>query len=280
LRTGIRSVSAGYFETMRIPVVRGRRFSSGDREGTLAVAIVSATLAERCWPGQDPTGKRLRLEGADSEWLTVVGVVGDVRMYNWWDGEDFSVVYVPLPQAPPGGLVYAAVRAGDPVAIAAPVRQTVKSIDALLPVSAVRTMRQAVEESSGGLHHMATLMGVCGAIGLVLALVGIYSVMSYAVSQRTHEFGIRMALGATAPDMLRMTLTQAGMLTGLGVALGSLLALAFGRLLDSALFGTVSLQPLPFLAVGLGLGLVSLAAACLPARRALRLDPATILRGP
>jgi predicted permease len=279
-RTGIRSVSAGYFETMRIPLGRGRRFSTADREGTLPVAIVSATLAERYWPGQNPTGRRLRLEGPDSAWLTVVGVVGDVRMYNWWDGEDFAVVYVPLLQAPPGGLVYAAVRtAGDPAAIAAPVRQAVKSIDGLLPVSAVRTMREAVEESSRGLHNMATLMGVCGLIGLVLALVGIYSVMSYAVSQRTHEFGIRMALGATAPDVLRITLTQAGALTGLGVAFGSLLALAFGRMLNSAFFGTVSLQPLPFLAIGLGLGFVSLAAACLPARRALRLDPAAILRG-
>jgi putative ABC transport system permease protein len=279
-RTGIRSVSAGYFETMRVPLVRGRRISTADREGTQPVAVVSATLAERYWPGQDPTGRRLRLEGADSEWLTVIGVVGDVRMYNWWDGEDFAVVYVPLRQAPPAGLVYAAVRtAGDSFAIAAPVLQAVKSIDGLLPVSAVRTMREAVEESSGGLHNMARLMGVCGVIGLVLALVGIYSVMSYAVRQRTHEFGIRMALGATAPDVLRITLTQASALTGLGVALGSLLALAFGRLLDSALFGTISLQPLPFVVIGLGLGFVSLAAACLPARRALRLDPATILRG-
>jgi putative ABC transport system permease protein len=279
-RTGIRSVSAGYFETMRIPIVRGRRFSNADREGTQAVAVVSATLAERYWPGQDPTGRRLRLEGPDSEWLTVVGVVGDVRMYNWWDGEDYAVVYVPLRQAPPGGLVYAAVRtAGEASAVAAPVLQAVKSIDGMLPVSAVRTMRAAVEESTGGLHNMARLMGVCGAIGLLLALVGIYSVMSYAVTQRTHEFGIRMALGATTPDVLRITLTQAGALTGLGVALGSLLALAFGRLLDSALFGTVSVQPLPFLVIGLGLGFVALAAACLPARRALRLDPATILRG-
>ena len=154
---------------------------------------------------------RLRLEGPDAVWLTVVGVVGDVRMYNWWDGEDFAVVYVPLRQAPPGGLVYAAVRT-PAIRQRSPRRfdrQSSRSTVSL-PVSAVRSMRQAVEESSGGLHHMATLMGVCGGIGLVLALVGIYSVMSYAVTQRTHEFGIRMALGATAPDVLRITLDASG----------------------------------------------------------------------
>ena len=277
---GHRAVSPDYFDALRIPIVRGRAFTAFDRKGGQPVAIVSASLAERYWPGQDPTGRRLRLDGADSPWLTIVGVVGDVRMYNWWDGEDFVVVYVPLRQAPPAGLVHAVLRTSvEPGSITASIREAVKSVDPLLPVSAVRTMRQAVADSSAGLHHMALLMGVCGAIGLALALVGIYSVMSYAVSQRTYEFGIRMALGARAPDVLRITLSQAGALTGLGLALGSLLALAFGRLLSSALFGVVSLQVKPFLVIGLGLGLVSLAAACLPARRTLRLDPATILRG-
>jgi putative ABC transport system permease protein len=277
---GHRAVSAGYFDVMRIPIVRGRAFSSLDREGGQPVAIVSASLAERYWPGQDPTGRRLRLDGPNSEWLTIVGVVGDVRMYNWWDGEDFVVVYVPLRQAPPVGLVHAVLRTQvEPGSLTGSIREAAKAVDPLLPVSAVRTMRQAVADSSAGLHHMALLMGVCGAIGLALALVGIYSVMSYAISQRTYEFGIRMALGARAPDVLRITLSQAGALTGLGLALGSLLALAFGRLLSSALYGVVSLQVMPFVGIGLGLGVVSLAAACLPARRTLRIDPATILRG-
>jgi putative ABC transport system permease protein len=278
-RTGDRVVSIGFFETLRIPITRGRSFSALDREDGQPVAIVSESFADRYWPGQDPTGKRLRLDDRNGEWLTVVGVAGDVRMYNWWDGENPVVVYRPLRQAPPAGLVHAVVRTrGEPGAIAPSIREAVRSVDSLLPVTGVRTMAEAVADSSAGLRHMALLMGVCGGIGLMLALVGIFSVMSYAVSQRTYEFGIRMALGATAPELLRMTLGQAGALTGLGLALGSLMALAFGRLLESALFGAIPLQPAPFLAVTIVLAIVSLAAACLPARRTLRLDPATILR--
>jgi predicted permease len=278
-RTGDRVVSTAFFEAMQIPITRGRSFSAADQEDGQPVAIVSAAFADRYWPGQDPTGKRLRVDDQNGEWLTVVGVAGDVRMYNWWDGENPVVVYRPLRQAPPAGLVYAVVRAqGEPGSIAPSIREAVRSVDSLLPVTGVRTMPEAVADSSAGLRHMALLMGICGSIGLVLALVGIFSVMSYAVSQRTHEFGIRMALGATAPELLRMTLGQAGALTGLGLALGSVMALAFGRVLESALFGAIPLQLAPFLAVSVALAIVSLAAACLPARRTLQLDPATILR--
>jgi putative ABC transport system permease protein len=278
-RTGDRVVSIGYFETMRIPITAGRSFSAVDREDGQPVAIVSESFAEHSWPGQDATGKRLRLGDQGGDWLTVVGVAGDVRMYNWWDGENPVVVYRALLQSPPAGLVHAVVRTqGEPESIAASIRGAVRSVDSLLPATGLKTMQQAVADSSAGLHHMATLMGVCGGIGLILALVGIFSVMSYAVSQRTYEFGIRMALGATAPELWRMTLGQAGVLTGLGLALGSLMAVAFGQMLESAFFGAVPLQLMPFLAVTVALALVSLAAACLPARRALRLDPATILR--
>ena len=278
-RTGFRVVSPGYFDAMRIPIASGRAFSTIDGEEGQRVGIVSVSLAERYWPGEDPIGKRLRLDGPDSDWLTVVGVAGDVRMYNWWDGENFVVVYLPFRQAPPAGLVHAVVRTqGDPGSIAVAVREAVRSVDRLIPISGLRSMRQAVADSSGGLQHMALLMGVCGGIGIVLALVGIYSVMSYGVAQRMHEFGVRMALGATTPQILRLTLTQGGAVTGLGLALGCVLAVAFGRLLDSVLFGTVSLQLAPFAVGGLGVAIVSLAAACLPARRMLRLDAATILR--
>jgi putative ABC transport system permease protein len=279
-RTGFREVSAGYFDTMRIPIVTGRTFSTIDREEGEPVAIVSITFAARYWPGQDAMGNRLRLDGPDSKWLTVIGVAGDVRMYNWWDGEDFAVVYVPLRQSPPGGLVHAVIRTeGDPGSIAPPAREAVRAVDRQLPVSGVRTMRQAIADSSSGLRHMAMLMGICGGIGAILAVVGIYSVMSYGISQRMHEFGIRMALGATAAQVLTMTLAQAGAVTGLGLALGSLLAVGFGRLLDAALFGTVSLHVTPFVLGSAGLAIVSLIAAWMPARRMLRLDAATILRG-
>jgi putative ABC transport system permease protein len=279
-RSGYRAVSPDYFDVMRIPILSGRRFSSIDRDGNQPVAMVSASLARRYWPDQDPVGRRLRLEGSENGWLHIVGVSGDVKMYNWWDGEDPLAVYVPIRQAPLQGLVYAAVRThGDQNIVTGAVREAVRAVDPLLPVTHVRTMREAIGESSAGLTNLAMLMGICGGIGLVLSVVGIYSVMSYAVSQRTHEFGVRMALGASGRDLLRMTLREAGILTGLGLTLGCLMAIALGKLLGSALFGLVSLDATPFLALGLGLAIVSLAAACIPASRALKLDPATILRG-
>jgi putative ABC transport system permease protein len=279
-RAGYRSVSPEYFDALGVPILNGRTFSSLDREGGRPVAIISASLAGRFWPGQDPVGRRLRLEGSESEWLHIVGVAGDVKMYNWWDGEDPLAVYVPFRQAPPGGLLYAAIRThGDPRAITPSVRQAVLSVDRFLPISNVRTMREAIADSSAGLSHLATLMGICGVIGLALSIVGIYSVMSYVVSQRTHEFGVRMALGATASDVFRMTLTEAGIVTGLGLAIGFALAFVLARLLSSALFGLISLHALTFFGAGIGLAIVSLGAACLPARRALTLDPAAILRG-
>jgi putative ABC transport system permease protein len=279
-RAGYRAVSADYFETLRIPISNGRVFSAADREGSQPVAVVSVSLARRFWPAQDPIGRRLRLEGLGNEWLTIVGVSGDVKMYNWWDGEDPLALYVPIRQAPLRGLAYAAVRThGDPLLITSAVRDAVRSLDPHLPVTQVRAMRQAIGESTGGLTNLATLMGICGAIGLVLSIVGIYSVMSYAVSQRTHEYGVRMALGASAGALLGRTLREAVILTGLGLACGCLLAIALGKLLGSALFGLVTLDALPFVIVASGLAIVSLAAACIPARRALKLDPATVLRG-
>jgi putative ABC transport system permease protein len=279
-RTGYRAISADFFDTLRIPILSGRAFSSIDREGGRPVAIVSVSLAQRYFPGQDPVGRRVRLDSSQAEWLHIVGVAGDVRMFNWWDGEDSLAVYVPLRQAPVGGLAYAVVRtSGDPLSLTAQIRRAVASVDPFVPVSSVRTMRQAIADNSSGLTNLAVLMAICGGIGGILSIVGIYSVMSYTVSQRMHEFGVRLALGASARDLLRLTLTEAGVLTGFGVTIGFVLAVVLGRVLSSALFGLISLEPTTFLIVAAGLAVVSIGAACIPARRALRLDPSTILRG-
>jgi putative ABC transport system permease protein len=279
-RAGRRVASTAFFETLRVPILRGRSFTATDREDGQPVAIVSASLAARYWPGQDPIGRRLKLDESDDVWRHVVGVAGDLRMFNWWDGEDTLAIYVPVRQAPPAGLLYVALRTrGEAAAATASVRDAVRALDPLLPVTDVRTMQQAIRDSGSGLNHLAMLMGICGVVGLALAVVGIYSVMSYAVSRRMHEFGVRMALGATARDLLRLTLAEAGTLTGAGLAVGFLLALALGRMLSSALFGLVTLQPSTFLIVGAGLAIVALSAACVPARRAVTLDPSSILRG-
>jgi ABC-type antimicrobial peptide transport system permease subunit len=201
-------------------------------------------------------------------------------MYNWWDGEDALAVYVPLGQAPPGGVVQGILRVGgDPAVAAAGLRAAVRSTDASLPVDGVRTMRQAIADSTVGLSQMAGVMAACGCLALVLSLVGIYGVVSYAVSRRCHEFGVRLAVGATSGAVMRLVLGQALALTAVGVATGLLLAGVLGRAMAAALFGVVGLEPVAFAATSLLLATASIGAALLPARRVLRLDPARILSG-
>jgi putative ABC transport system permease protein len=276
---GYRAVSSGFFEAMGIPIVRGRAFSTFDRDGSQPVAIVSASLAARYWPDGDPIGSRLRLDESPVAWVTVIGVAGDVNMYNWWDGIDFGAIYVPLRQAPPANGLSAAVRTrGEPTAVTGPVRAAIESVDRMLAVHGIRTMRQGIVASTFGLNFMAALIGICGGIAVALSFLGIYSMMSYAVSQRRREFGIRFALGATAPDVLRLTLHQAGVLTAVGVGIGLALAIGIGRVVSSAMYGLIALEPWTFAAVSLALAMVSFAAAYVPARRSSRLDPAAILR--
>jgi len=278
-RAGYQAVSSGYFHAMRIPIVSGRAFSGLDREDTQPVAVVSAATASRLWPDDDAVGRRLRI-GDANEWHTVVGVAGDVTMYNWWDGVDYQRVYVPSRQAAPEGVLYAAVRTrGEPAATAATLRDAVRAVDPAVPIQQLRTMERAIASSSLGLNFLATLMAICGLLAALLAAIGIYGMMSYAVSQRAREFGIRIALGGTARDMVGLTLRQAGVLTAAGLAAGSAMALLFGWALARSLFGLVSLDPVTFVVVGIGLAVVALGAAYLPARRTLRLDPAAILRG-
>src|SRR5262249_29315368 len=159
-RAGYRSVSSGFFETMRIPILRGRAFASSDREQTQPVAIISANMAERFWPGRDPIGRRLRIQGVGEQWLTIICVAGNVTMYNWWAGVDFSAIYVPLRQSPPAAGIQAVVRAqGDPLLLSGPVRAAVRSINPLAAIHRALTMRQAIEQCQSGLNILAWLLG-------------------------------------------------------------------------------------------------------------------------
>ena len=276
---GYRLVSAGFFETMRVPIVRGRSFGAADREDADPVAIVSASLAARLWPGQDALGRRVQVADSADPWRTVVGVVGDVTMYNWWDGIDTTAIYVPLNQSPPARGLSVAVRTrGEPAASADASRAALAAVDPLLAVDNVRTMAQAIAESTFGLNMMGRLLGICGGLALLLAVVGIYSMMAYAVSQRRHEFGVRMALGASAADVLRLSLRQAGMMTGAGLAIGVVLAAGLGQLMSSALFGVIHVDVGIVLALTAALGVVALVAAFVPALRSAHVDPVVVLR--
>jgi putative ABC transport system permease protein len=277
---GFRAVSAGFFETMGIPIVRGRAFSSADREDAQPVAIVSASLAARFWPGGDAVGRRVQLGDATERWLTIIGVAGSVTMYNWWDGINLDAVYVPLGQSTPAGSLSVALRTrGEPSSLSSATRAAVASVDPLLAIDNMRTMEQAIAASTFGLNMIAYLLGICGTLALLLAIVGIYSLMAFAVSQRRHEFGVRMALGASGRDVLRLSLRQAGVLTAAGVSAGFGLAAVLGRLMSSALFGVVRLDAGTLVQVSATLGVVALAAAFIPAWQSAKLDPARVLRG-
>jgi putative ABC transport system permease protein len=271
-----RVITPRYFETMRIPLLAGRAFGTEDREDTAPVAIVSRKFAERSWPGAVPTGKRFR-DSDEGPWLTVVGVSGDV-LHDWFLREPQPTYYVPFEQRPRVGMFLAIRTRGEPEAVTAAVRSQVRRADPDQPIFHARTQRQLISERILGLKYAALVMGVLGFIGLVLSAVGIYGLMMYSVSRRTHEIGVRVALGAERRDVLRLALGQALTITVAGVGIGLVLAYAAGRLMASALFGVVRLEPATFASLALVLSAVSLLAAYIPARRALSVDPSVALR--
>jgi putative ABC transport system permease protein len=276
-RTDWRSVSPGYFETLRLPIEAGRAFDAGDDAESAGVAIVSRSLAERHWPGLDPLGRRLRRAG-DEEWLTVVGLCGDV-IHHWFGARNVPTLYRPLAQEPSAELSLALrVAGGDPEALEGDLRAAVAAVDPEQPVYRVRSQRRAVADTTIGLRLIASIMAGFAAIGLALAASGVYGVMAFRVSQRTQEIGIRVALGASARQVIGLTLSQAGQLTAAGVALGLALALGLARLMEGAFVGVLAIEPVAFAVVALALSGVALLAGYVPARRALGVDPSVALR--
>jgi len=271
-----RVITTGYFETLRIPLLAGRAFGSEDREDTAPVAIVSQKFAERSWPGADPIGKRFR-DSDEGPWLTVVAISGDV-LHDWFLREPQPTYYLPFEQRPRLAMSLAIRTLGEPEAVTAAVRSQVRRADPDQPIFHASTMRQLISERIIGLRYAALVMGLLGLIALVLSDVGIYGLMMYSVSRRTHEIGVRVALGAERADVLRLAFGQALSITVAGVAIGLVLAYAAGRVMASNLFGVVRLEAGTFALLALVLGAVSLLAAYVPARRALSVDPAVALR--
>jgi putative ABC transport system permease protein len=273
-----RSISSRYFETMDIPVIQGRGFTEQYTAKTTLVIILNNHLAGLLFPGEDPVGKRVRFPGPAERrpWMLIVGVSGDVKHTL---GEPVKPeMYIPRMQDPWSSGVLVVRTKSDPMALAAAVRGEVQAIDKDQPVYEVMTMEQVRARGVMIQRFSVTLLGVFAALALVLAGVGIYGVMSYSVSRRTHEIGIRMALGARQGDVLRMVLRQALKLTLSGVAIGLGAAFALTRFMSSLLFGVSPTDPVIFVSISLLLIAVSLFASFVPARKAIKVDPMIALR--
>ena len=274
-----RVVSPQYFETLRIPVTRGRDFTSADRSDSQPVAIVSHAMAERFWPGESPIGRRVKVvDVATSPWMTIVGESGDI-IDDWFDRRNSPAVYVPMTQRPSFAITLVARTAGDPAALAAGLRRALLAADPNQPASLVTTLSQSLHDRTAGLKMISTMMAGLGGLALVLAAVGIYSLMAYYVSQRHHEMGVRMALGASRREVVRLILTQSGKLSAVGLTIGVVLAIGCARLVTGVLFGIVSLDPAMLGGLTLALAVTALVACAVPARRAARIDPAAAIRG-
>jgi putative ABC transport system permease protein len=281
LIANVRKVSPGFFRTIEIPLLTGRLFNDLDDGERPPVIIVSREMAGRFWPGQSALGKRLRRgSNPKNPWLTVVGVVNDV--YDEAIGSGFgNTLYIPHAQAPksPNPTVYLLVRtAVEPTSVASAVRRAVLSVDPDQPVDEVSTLEQWVATSVSSRRFGTLLLSLFAGLGVVLAVIGVYGVLSYAVGRRRHEIGVRMALGARAQDISRMVLRQGLSLTTIGLTIGLVAALTVTRLLSSLLYRVEPTDPATFAAITVGLLTVAALASWLPARRASRVDPARSLK--
>jgi putative ABC transport system permease protein len=275
--TQVNFVTDGFFRTMGMPVLRGRDFTPADRAGSAPVALVSEELARRAWPGRSPLGERLKILGSPEVLATVVGVVGNIRQ--------FTLTEPPTPQLylakaqNPGIFSSVAVRTdGDPDALADALRAAIWSVDPDQPVWKIRSMESLVARDLAPQRFTAVLSGSFAVLALLLAVVGVYGVMSYAVAQRTREIGIRMALGAGQGEVERMVLWRGLRIVALATVLGLAAAYGAARLIASQLFGVPPTDMVSFVAVPLGLATVAMIGCWLPARRAARVDPVIALQ--
>jgi putative ABC transport system permease protein len=270
------TVTPGYFSTMSIPLVAGRPFGDDDRAGAPDVALVSESFARHFWPQGDAIGKRIGYPWP-SEWVTIVGIVRDAKIDSL-TGTSEEAVYRPFKQAPVAALSLVVRSRTDSRALAPALRNAVAQIDRGTPVSGVETMRSVVDRSAARQSFTMLLLSLFAGIALLLGVIGIYGVMSYAVAQRTREIGVRMALGASPGDAKRMILREGLSLASIGIVAGVLAAMLSTRALSGLLYGVTAMDPLTFSAVPVGLVVIALLASYLPARRATRVDPMAALR--
>ena len=273
------STTPGFFRALKIPFVEGRAFTSKDGPQAPPVAVISASLAKRIWPGESAIGKRIRFGAADTSepWRTIVGVAGDIKQ-SPFDTESRPTAYVPFDQVPLASATFVIRTEGDPLGIAAAARAQVLSVDSNEPPFDMRTLAQRVSDNISGVEGSARMMTGFGIISLLMAAAGIFALMAYSVSQRTHEIGVRLALGARPTDISHMVVRGAMKLALVGLAIGIPASLALSQAASGLLFGVIQTDPLVLAAFSLLLALVAALAAYLPARRATKVDPMVALR--
>jgi putative ABC transport system permease protein len=275
--THYRPVSAGYFATIGLPVRRGRGFDPADTEDSSLVVIINESMARTFWKQQNPVGQRLRF--GEPKWRTVVGVVGDVH-HEGLGTKPAPEMYLPYGQIPnvESRPTIVLRTATEPTTVTSALRKAVSEVDAKVPLDQIETMKQIVSVSVGQSRFRTALLLTFALLALFVASIGLYGVMSYLVSQRTQEFGIRMAVGASGGDVLRLVLGRAAKLVSTGICLGLLGAILLARLIASLLYGIGPLDAATFAAVSVLLAAVALLASYIPARRAAKVDPVVSLR--
>jgi predicted permease len=273
----IGAVSADYFAALKIPIRQGRVFTALDRAATQPVAVIDDVLARQYWPGQSPVGQHIR-RGRRAPWATIVGVVGHVK-HSDLAGEDVKgKYYFPLFQTPLPFMSFVMRTPTDPGRLATALRDAVRAVDPTQPLSQIRLMSNMVDNSLAPRRFVVTVLGVFATMALAMALIGLYGVISYAVTQRTQELGVRMALGAQPAEILRLVLGQGMKLAGIGAAAGLVVSFAMSRFLRGELFHVSAVDPLTFALMAAALIAAALLASYIPARRATRVDPMVALR--
>ncbi len=276
-----RWVSPGYFQVMRIPMIAGREFTAFDNDAVAGVAVVDLAMVNKCWPGRSPLGQHFNMLGKDYE---VVGVSGNVK-HNNLEEDPTATVYAPFLQVPRTNLSFLLngfsliVRThSNPEIVATPIRRALRNFDSEVPASSVKTMDQALVKAVAPRRFNMQLMGVLAASALLLAVMGLYGVISHSVALRTREIGIRVALGCTRSEILLWTIGKGLRLGIIGIAIGNIAAFAAARAGRSLLFQTGASDLVPFVGVSLIFVLISIAAVWIPAQRATRIDPLSALR--
>jgi putative ABC transport system permease protein len=271
------TATPGYFETLRIPLKAGRYFANRDAPNAPRVAIISEAMAKKFYPNENPLGQRLAIGGPESKPVEIVGIVGDVRD-EALESKGRVAIYTVESQATDDSLYFGVRTAGDPESLIPEIRSVIRGIDSELPLDAVGTVDALVETSLSQRRFAMLLMAVFAGLALILAVIGIYGVLAYSVTQATQEIGIRVALGAKHADVLRLVFAYGGSLVAAGIVIGFGIALAAGRLLASQLFEVRATDPATFAAVATALALTGFAACLIPALRATRVDPMVALR--